>query len=62
MQEFREVKLSSLAHEMRLKETTTGQNLALLVERGYLDVRPIERRSRAYRLLWTRRTGRAMAA
>ena len=60
--EFREVKLSSLAHEMRIKETTTGQWLGILVERGYLDVRPIERRSRAYRLPWSRRTSRALAA
>jgi DNA-binding MarR family transcriptional regulator len=62
LSEYREVKLSSLAHEMRCKETTTGQALATLVERGYLDQRPIERRSRAYRLPWSRRTARAMAA
>lgn len=60
--EYREVKNASIAAEMRIKDTTAGQMLALLVERGYLDQRASERRTRAFRLLWSRRQSRALAA
>lgn len=60
--EYREVKLASIAAEMRIKETTAGQTLTLLVERGYLDARASERRSRAYRMPWSRRQSKALAA
>ena len=60
--EFREVKLASIAAEMRIKETTAGQMLALLSERGYLDLKASGRRSRAYRLPLSRRTAKALAA
>lgn len=60
--EYREVKNASIAAEMRIKETTAGQMLALLVERGYLDQRASDRRTRAFRLLWSRRQSKALAA
>jgi hypothetical protein len=53
--EYREVKGESLAAEMRVKERTALDALALLTARGYLDMRPMLRRSRGYRLLWSRR-------
>lgn len=62
VQEYREVKGASLASEMRIRETTVGQMLNLLCERGYLDARPTTRRSRAFRLPWSRRIGRAIEA
>lgn len=60
--EFREVKNASLAAEMRIKDTTTGQMLAVLVAAGYLDQRGSDRRTRAYRLPWSRRQSKAIAA
>ncbi|MFN8995494.1 MAG: hypothetical protein ACK5X3_17770 [Pseudomonadota bacterium] len=60
--EFREVKLASLAAEMRVKETTAGQTLALLHTTGYLDMRQGLGRTKAYRLQWSRRQSRALAA
>lgn len=60
--EYRELKLASIAAEMRVKETTAGQMLTLLVEKGYLDARASERRSRAYRIPWSRRQSKALAA
>jgi hypothetical protein len=60
--EYREVKNASIAAEMRVKETTAGQMLALLVSRGYLDQKNSDRRTRAFRLLWSRRQSKALAA
>ena len=60
--EYREVKNASLAHEMRIKETTAGQMMNLLAERGYLDRRNSDRRTRAFRLPWSRRQSKAIAA
>lgn len=60
--EFREVKNASIAAEMRIKDTTAGQMLGMLVSRGYLDQRPSDRRSRAYRLPWSRRQSKVIAA
>jgi hypothetical protein len=60
--EYREVKNASLASEMRIKDTTTGQMLALLVAAGYLDQRSSDRRTRAYRWPWSRRQSKALAA
>ncbi len=60
--EYREVKNASIAAEMRIKESTAGQTLALLVDRGYLDQRNSDRRTRAYRLPWSRRQSKALAA
>lgn len=60
--EYREVKNASIAAEMRIKDTTAGQMLALLVERGYLDQRNSDRRARAFRLPWSRRQSKALAA
>ena len=53
--EWREMKAASLASEMRIRDTTVGQMLTVLVARGYLDQRPTTRRSRAFRLPWSRR-------
>lgn len=52
------VKLASIAKDARLKPSTCSDALALLVRRGYLDVRPLERRSREFRLPITRRPPR----
>lgn len=59
--EFREVKLASIGSEMRIRETTAGQMLTRLVAEGYLDEAP-QRRPRAFRLMWSRRQSRAIAA
>jgi Mn-dependent DtxR family transcriptional regulator len=53
--EYREVKAESLAEEMHIKPTTTGQMLRLLETRGYLDEHG-KRRPRAFRLPWSRRS------
>jgi hypothetical protein len=53
--EYREVKNASIA-------ATAGQMLALLVSRGYLDQKNSDRRTRAFRLLWSRRQSKALAA
>ncbi len=58
--EYREVKLSSIAMEMRIRETTAGQVLSRLVSEGYLDEAP-GRRPRAFRLQWSRRQDKALA-
>jgi hypothetical protein len=61
--EYREVKLESLANMARCKKTTAGELLTLLVGAGYIDEKPLARRSRAFRLMWSRRiTERAQAA
>lgn len=59
--EYREQYTLSLANEMRIKETTAGQMLTLLVHRGYLD-ESVKRKPRAFRLVDSRRTTRARAA
>jgi hypothetical protein len=48
-----EVKVASLAMEMRVKERTASDALVRLTEDGYLDVHP-KQRPRAYRLPWSR--------
>lgn len=52
--EFREVKIISLAHEMRCKDVTGGEVVRRLIAEGYLDLHP-KRKPRALRLPWTRR-------
>ena len=59
--EFREVYRLSLASEMRMKETTVGQMLKLLVSLGYLDESE-KRKPTAYRMPYSRRVTRARAA
>lgn len=59
--EYREVKAESLASEMEIKETTVGQMLTLLVDRGYLDESG-KRKPRAFRMPWSRRTSKSRAA
>lgn len=51
---FRDIYGESLAREMRIKETTVGQTLTLLVARGYLEENG-KKRPRAFRLPWSRR-------
>lgn len=58
---FREQKAESLAREMRIKETTVGQMLRLLVVQGYLEEHG-KRKPRAFRFPWSRRTTRERAA
>lgn len=53
--EWRPMKAASLASEMRIRDTTVGQMLTVLVTRGYLEQRPTTRRSRAFRMPWSRR-------
>jgi hypothetical protein len=53
--EYREQKQESLACSTRMKRQRVGLMLDLLVARGYLDSRPIERRRVAYRLYASRR-------
>lgn len=59
--EYREQKYESLAHEMRVNETTVGKMLNLLVQRGYLDESG-KKKPRAFRMPLSRRTGVARAA
>jgi hypothetical protein len=59
--EYREVKLISLASEMREKERNIGNALALLVARGYLE-QTAKRKPREFRLLWSRRRSDVRAA
>ena len=61
MTAFAEVKAESLAAEMRLKDTTVGQMLTLLVQRGYLDESG-KKKPRAFRLPWSRRVSAERAA
>jgi DNA-binding IclR family transcriptional regulator len=61
MTAFAEVKAESLAAEMRLKDTTVGQMLTLLVQRGYLDESG-KKKPRAFRLPWSRRVSTERAA
>ena len=61
MQSFTEVKAESLAAEMRVKDTTVGQMLTLLVQRGYLE-ESAKKKPRAFRLPWSRRTHTERAA
>ena len=49
MTEFTEVTGLSLGAEMRVKERTVRDQLQVLVGRGYLEVRPLDRQTRAYR-------------
>lgn len=56
--EYREVKGIAIGHEMRVRETTAGQMLTLLVRLGYLDESPRSGkggRPRAFRLPYSRR-------
>lgn len=60
--EYRELKGITIAHDMRIRETTAGQTLTLLVQRGYLDEAPTGGRGgrpRAFRLPFSRRRTRA---
>lgn len=50
---FNEVKVASLASEMRVKERTLGDALARLAAEGYLDVHA-KQRPKAYRFPWSR--------
>lgn len=59
--EFREVKAASLAADMRIKESTVGQMLTMLVERGYLEESG-KKKPRAFRMPWSRRTTQARSA
>ena len=58
--EYREQKQESLACSTRYKPVTIGEMLAVLVERGYIDVRQGTGRTRAYRLFASRRTTRVV--
>lgn len=59
--EFREVKLISLASEMRMEQRNIGNALALLVARGYLE-QTTRRKPREFRLFWSRRAMESQAA
>ena len=48
-----EVKVASLAFEMRVKERTANDALLRLVDDGYLDVHA-KQKPRAYRFPWSR--------
>ena len=61
MQAYTEVKAESLAAEMRVKDTTVGQMLTLLVDRGYLEESG-KKKPRAFRLPWSRRSYTERAA
>lgn len=61
MQSYTEVKAESLAAEMRVKQTTVGQMLTLLVQRGYLEESE-KKKPRAFRIPWSRRTAIERAA
>ena len=61
MTAFSEVKTESLAHEMRVMDTTVGKMMTILVERGYLDESG-KKKPRAFRLPWSRRDGIERAA
>jgi hypothetical protein len=52
--EYREVKVASLAVEMRIKERTANDALLRLAHAGYLEMHH-KQRPRAFRLLWSRR-------
>ena len=54
--EWTPVKLVGIAHETRTRESTCSRMLSLLVERGYLLTRPDQRKGRAYRFPWSRRS------
>jgi len=57
--EYREVKTTSLAKHMGIEDQTAGRALRTLVDRGYLDQQRGDRRARAFRMPWTRRTAAA---
>lgn len=57
--EFREVKTTALAKLMGIEDQTAGRALRALVDRGYLDCQQGDRRARAFRMPWSRRTTRA---
>lgn len=59
--EYREVKAESLANEMRVTRVRTSRMLILLVARGYLEESG-QRRPRAFRMPWSRRSAAARAA
>jgi DNA-binding MarR family transcriptional regulator len=59
--EFREVKTTALASQMGIEDQTAGRSLRTLVERGYLDGQQGDRRSRSFRMPWTRRTTKSAA-
>jgi hypothetical protein len=46
---------------MRIKDTTVGQMLTVLVQRGYLDESG-KKKPRAFRLPWSRRVSTERAA
>lgn len=50
---FVEVKIASLAAELRMKERNTETTLARLVDAGYLEVHH-KQRPKAYRFPWAR--------
>jgi hypothetical protein len=52
---YREVKIVSLAHEMRCKDVTAGEVIRRLIADGYLDEHRV-RKPRALRLPISRRT------
>ena len=60
LHEYREVKVMSLAHEMRIKERTANDALLRLAREGYIDMHH-KQRPRAFRLLWSRRSPDATA-
>jgi hypothetical protein len=61
LMEFTNVKAESLALEMGIAGTTVSHMLTLLVERGYLSESG-QRKPRAFRMMWSRRTGKARDA
>lgn len=48
-------KLVSLSRSTRLAESTCSESITRLVARGYVEMRPLERRTREFRLPLTRR-------
>jgi hypothetical protein len=59
--DYVEVKVASLAREMRVKETTAGEALRALVAAGYL-LEHQKRKPRAFRFPQARRVEQARAA
>lgn len=61
-EEYREVKIASLAHECHMKDSTASWAVTVLRKRGYLDIRPGPGRSRLFRLFVSRRPPEEKAA
>jgi DNA-binding MarR family transcriptional regulator len=61
-EEYREVKIASLAHECHLKDSTVSWAVTVLRKRGYIEIRPGVRRSRLFRLYVSRSLPQEKAA